>query len=245
MLGLDPGHGGWDPGSVGSNGLLEKEVTLDVAQRLVALLKTRGIPHYAIRLADQAVSDVPSESQELKTRVALLNNMKCTEVISIHVNSNANPKPNYLACYLAREVSRPLANCLIKHLKEELKLDTGGDADGVREAYHYITKNLNIPAVIIELGFISNPTWEAFLKTTASRERIAKALFKAICEYYKIDTVKEDPNKWKYEAIKNAIELNILKSEHNPLEIPDKGFVVQVAVSTYKALWEALKGGSE
>ena len=74
-IGIDPGHGGNDPGAVGLNGLLEKDVTLSISQKLVAMLQDGGVKTYLTRNID--------ETMGLLTRTSLINNMKCDYSIAV------------------------------------------------------------------------------------------------------------------------------------------------------------------
>ena len=259
-LGLDGGHGGWDPGAIGPTGLLEKHVVLDIAKRVASKMKNQGIKYFLNRVEDKAITPMQDEEQELFSRVSAFNNLKVSEVISIHMNSNPDPKHNYGAVYVIKKGAQAekLALCIVKRLKEATGLNVGGEPSGVREANFYMLRETRMPAVLVEWGFISNPEWEAKLKIESFRELLAEAIFEGYCDHKNID-IKTKPTsptttnpktsedrergldqRWKYEAITIAKSIGLLKQDHDPLELADKGFVTQLAVNTYEKLTQSV-----
>ncbi|HCF49278.1 MAG TPA: N-acetylmuramoyl-L-alanine amidase, partial [Syntrophomonas sp.] len=91
-IGIDPGHGGEDPGAVGPGGTYEKDVNLAIAQRVQFLLSRMGIETLMTRSDDS--------SKSLMTRSNSLNGARVDFAISIHCNSSANPGPNYISTYI-------------------------------------------------------------------------------------------------------------------------------------------------
>ena len=89
LIGIDPGHGGQDPGAVGTTGLYEKDITLAIALELCRLLNLPGLETYLVRPDNRTMG--------LLTRTALINNMNCDLVISIHINSSTRQEANYIA----------------------------------------------------------------------------------------------------------------------------------------------------
>lgn len=170
---LDPGHGGKDPGAVG-HGLLEKDITLDLALRL----KERLGEFNAI------LTRVGDEYVPLSERAAIANEAKVALFISIHVNSAVNIQANgfevfhhpnsangeHLACLIHKTVLP------VSGLK-----DRGVKANGGM----YVLRATNAPSVLVELGFISNVNDAALLKDDTWRDQVAEALARGIKNYCK------------------------------------------------------------
>lgn len=146
MLLIDAGHGGRDPGAVGKS-LKEKDVTLKLAIMLEETLRTAGVPCALTRTEDTTLS--------LKSRVAFANRSKGTHFISLHVNAAKNLEANGVEVYtsasggerteLAKKVQAALVSTT--HLKDR----------GIKHRAFYVLRNTKQPAILVELGFITNP----------------------------------------------------------------------------------------
>ncbi len=146
MLLIDAGHGGRDPGAVGKS-LKEKDVTLKLAIMLEETLRTAGVPCALTRTEDTTLS--------LKSRVAFANRSKATHFISLHVNAAKNLEANGVEVYtsasggerteLAKKVQAALVSTT--HLKDR----------GIKHRAFYVLRNTKQPAILVELGFITNP----------------------------------------------------------------------------------------
>lgn len=170
---IDPGHGGSDPGAVG-NGLNEKDVNLDVALRLRDLLVQDGAEVVMTRTSDVYVS--------LEKRVAIANNHACDIFISIHTNSASDSSANgtetyrYYGSASGYNLAFPIQGELVSHL--------GTKDRGVKEAGFYVLKYTKMPAVLIELAFISNPSDAQKLADPAVRQEAARAILHGVQRYY-------------------------------------------------------------
>ncbi len=212
---VDAGHGGHDTGTIGSNGLLEKDLVLDVALRLGRLLETRlGADVIFTRDDDTFIP--------LETRTAIANEHQADLFISIHANSSPDPAARGIETYYLNFTSNPDAlevaarenavseksiyelQDLVKKitLKEkieesrELATDVqqslyGGLATrhttlrdrGVKKAPFVVLIGANMPSILAEISFVSNPTDAAKLETPEYREKIAASLYQGIATY--------------------------------------------------------------
>lgn len=157
---LDPGHGGHDPGATGPTGLQEKDVNLAVAKLCQRLLK----PYFEVRLTRTA--DI---SVDLAERVKIANNYGAVALVSIHCNSAENPQAYGMEVFTmaGQGIADKLAEEIVKRwgnrftgipIRRDLR-----DGDSDKEANFYVLRKTNMPAVLIELEFISNPGKERLI----------------------------------------------------------------------------------
>ncbi len=213
---IDAGHGGKDPGAIGRSGLREKEVTLDIAKRLSALLNASGVETVMVRSTDKFVP--------LEERVRITNRSGASLFVSIHANANhARSLRGFEVYYLAPKVS-DAERAMSSARSEKLEIDgsfygnpsmalkallwdmihvynraearvlsdslckiTGCSLDtkirGVKSANFHVLRGSSIPAVLVEVGFLSNPAEEARLKDGYYREKLARSIFDGILDY--------------------------------------------------------------
>lgn len=165
IIGIDPGHGGIDPGAIGPTGIRESDIALEISLLLADNLREHGYSVVLTRLEDEAVT--------LRDRVEMLNNAGCDLVLSIHINAYDNPEPNYISAWICGTggQAEKVANTLISLLAAA----TGWPDGGVRVRGFYVIRKTDAPAVLLELGFISNPEQE--------RQFLEKEIFnKLVCE---------------------------------------------------------------
>ena len=212
---IDAGHGGHDTGTIGPNGLLEKDLVLDVALRLGKLLESRlGADVIYTRDDDTFIP--------LETRTALANEHQADLFVSVHANSSHDPSARGVETYYLNFTSNPEAlevaarenavseksihelQDLVKKitLKEkieesrelasdvQLSLYTGLSAKsptlrnrGVKKAPFVVLIGANMPSILAEISFVSNPMDEKKLETPDYRQKIAESLYKGIAKY--------------------------------------------------------------
>ncbi len=212
---VDAGHGGHDTGTIGPNGLLEKDLVLDVALRLGRLLETRlGADVIYTRDDDTFIP--------LETRTAIANEHQADLFISIHANSSPDPSARGVETYYLNFTSNPDAlevaarenavseksifelQDLVKKitLKEKIEeshelatdvqqsLYTGLATHhttlrdrGVKKAPFVVLIGANMPSILAEISFVSNPVDAAKLETPEYRQKIADSLYKGIATY--------------------------------------------------------------
>jgi N-acetylmuramoyl-L-alanine amidase len=212
---IDPGHGGHDTGTIGPNGLEEKDLVLEVGRRLGKLLETRlGAEVVYTRRNDTFIP--------LETRTAIANQARADLFVSIHANSSHDPGARGVETYYLNFTSSPEAlevaarenavseksiyelQDLVKKiaLKEKIEesREFAGDVQsslhsglavkspairdrGVKKAPFIVLIGANMPSILAEVSFVSNPTDEHRLATSEYRERIAESLYRGIANY--------------------------------------------------------------
>ena len=207
---VDAGHGGHDTGTIGPNGLLEKDLVLDVALRLGKLLENR-------MGADVVYTRDDDTFIPLEQRTAIANQQKADLFISVHANSSRDSKARGVETYYlnfttsadalevaAREnavsdQSIHELQDLVKKiaLKEKIEESREFAADvqdsmaqalkvhnrGVKKAPFIVLIGANMPSILAEISFVSNPTDAKKLKTEAYRQKIAEALYRGVVRY--------------------------------------------------------------
>lgn len=161
---LDPGHGGSDPGAMRGN-VQEKEITLAIIDKLERLLQSRGAKVILTRTDDSFVS--------LEERVAVTNRIKPDLFLSVHINAMESATHICgIETYYENDESRALAETIHESLVNGL--DAPDRA--VRKARFYVINHTPIPAVLAEVGFISNPEERDKLISADYQTKIAQAL---------------------------------------------------------------------
>ncbi len=172
-IGIDPGHGGFDPGAIGPNRLYEKDVTLGISLELARLLKQAGLKPVLTRADDRTL--------EPGTRTALLNNQKCDLAISVHINAATRREANYISTFIQGRGGQ--AEQLAKKVQAELVQVTGWPDGGVREKNLHMVRETKMPAILIECGFISNPEQEKQLRQPEFQAKLAQAIADGVLAY--------------------------------------------------------------
>jgi N-acetylmuramoyl-L-alanine amidase/putative methionine-R-sulfoxide reductase with GAF domain len=211
-IAVDAGHGGWDLGTVGRRGLLEKDLVLEVAQRLGKLLESRlGAEIIYTRQDDNYIP--------LDERAGIANQAQADLFVSVHANysdlpsargvetyytnffsapnakdvdtrASANGKPAAAVMLTPAELhekieqSRRLADSVQRSLYGTLAARNPGLRDrGVKEASFVVLTETSMPGILAEVSFVSSPTDEQKLRSDGYREQIAEALYKGIARY--------------------------------------------------------------
>jgi len=182
---VDAGHGGSDSGAVGPTGAMEKSVTLSVAKKVQSLLTNSGARVIMTRNQDVDVyAPNASDAQELQARCNVANRDSRTSLfLSIHCNAFSSPAANGLETYYCAGSNKGYA--FAKYLNEELAKAGGLFNRGVKTANYYVLRHTNVPASLIELGFITNPNEERLLRSDAYQNKLANAIVRGIVRYFK------------------------------------------------------------
>ena len=180
---LDPGHGGNDPGAVGPSGTREKDNTLAISLLLKDMLENNGATVILTRDTDRTVANSPdSTSEELKARVEIATDGNADIFISIHNDSfTSNIGMGTTTFHYGDGDSIKLAACIQKNLVTEL----GTKDRSSRFASFYVIRYAKMPAILVEVAFISNPEEEVLLSSTDGRIKIAESIFHGITNYFK------------------------------------------------------------
>ncbi len=212
---IDPGHGGHDTGTIGPNGLTEKDLVLDVSQRLGKLLESRLGAEVDYTRDDDTF--IP-----LETRTEIANQDQADLFVSVHANSSHDPDARGVETYYLNfttsrdaldvaarenavsdqsiyelqdlvkkialkekiEESREFASDVQSALHTGLAVKNPGLRDrGVKRAPFIVLIGANMPSILAEISFVSNPGDERKLKTPEYRQRIAESLYRGIAKY--------------------------------------------------------------
>src|SRR5437868_15499271 len=165
---IDAGHGGYDRGGIPSQRIPEKVMTLDVSQRLKPILEKAG--YRVIRTRDSDVF-VP-----LPTRVAIANSYPNAVFICVHFNSATRSGANGIETYFYSTESAPLA----ASIQGTVLGGAPSENRGVRRRGYYVLRRTTIPAVLIECGFLTNPTEAQYAQSAAYRQKLAENIARGI-----------------------------------------------------------------
>lgn len=181
---LDPGHGGGDPGAIGPAGTQEKDNNLAIALLLRDKLEKNGATVIMTREIDTDVkSPDATDKEELGARVDIANNHGSDIFISIHNDAFTNPQASGSTIYhYGSPEGIRLATAIQKSLVEGL----GTNDRGTRFASFYVIRYTDMPAVLVEVAFISNPEEEILLSSVDGRYNTADCIFQGIVKYFKV-----------------------------------------------------------
>ena len=184
---IDPGHGGNDAGAIGPTGVMEKNVTLKVSLELKKLLEAEGATVILTRETDRTVSEKgakASDIEELGARCDVANRNGADIFISIHADSFTRPEARgTTGYYYSKSTSgrgQKLADCIRRNLVEQL----GTPSRGTQPCNFYVVKHTDMPATLIELGFISNKDEEKLLDSKEGVQKAAQGIFDGIEDYF-------------------------------------------------------------
>jgi len=161
---IDAGHGGYDRGGIPGQRVSEKDMTLDVARRLKSVLAANG---YRVVMTRDSDVFVP-----LGTRCAIANSYRNAIFVSVHFNSATRSGASGIETYFYSRDSLSLASAIHHYV-------AGGapsDNRGVRRRGYYVLRRTNMPAVLIECGFLTNPTEAAYAQNASYRQKLAEAI---------------------------------------------------------------------
>ena len=180
---LDPGHGGSDPGAIGANKTMEKTITLAVAQRLKPLLEKAGAKVFLTRNDDRDVfGSNASAVDELSARTTVANTNKADIFVSIHINSFTNPIAGGIATYYYQKT--PYDALLAGNIQGAIAVASGLQNRGSNAANFYVVKRTIMPAVLTELGFISNPDEEKLMNTANFQQKMAQSIYLGLDNFF-------------------------------------------------------------
>ena len=184
---IDPGHGGNDAGAIGPTGVMEKNVTLKVALELKRMLEAEGAEVILTRETDRTVSEKgakASDIEELGARCDVANRNRSDIFISIHADSFTRPEARgTTGYYYSKSTSgrgQKLADCIRRNLVEQL----GTPSRGTQPCNFYVVKHTDMPATLIELGFISNKEEEKLLDSKEGVQKAAQGILDGIEDYF-------------------------------------------------------------
>ncbi len=183
---IDAGHGGNDPGKVGVNGALEKDINLAIALKLEKLLKENGINVVMTRTEDKGLydeSDSNKKVHDMKNRLSVIEEAEPVLAVSIHQNSYPDESVNgvqvfyYSDSLKGKEAADIMQKQMIKTLKPKK------EREAKENSSYYLLKKTSVPLLIIECAFMSNPTEAQLLTENAYQERVAWSIYLGIMQY--------------------------------------------------------------
>lgn len=193
MILIDPGHGGKDPGAV--YGQRESDIVLAIGKELASLLAATGRTSALTRDSDMHLH--VNKSLDLATRVQRAQYADC--LVSLHCNAATNSQAKGIEVFTSKgqDHSDPLAEYVIKSLMAAFPLrkfrinQTDGDLD--KEADFYVLRKSPCPAILVELGFLSNEEEGAWLGNRAVQLHLAMALCAGIMTRYMLPGIFNSP----------------------------------------------------
>ncbi|MBE3584644.1 N-acetylmuramoyl-L-alanine amidase [Desulfofundulus thermocisternus] len=185
---VDPGHGGDDPGAVGCHGIVEKDVAMEIGQRVAKIFRQAGARVVLTREGDKG--PVPGEkglkaiqTHDLARRVELANRCGAHLFLSIHLNhfSEADEYGAQVFYQTGSREGQKLAEAIQVELNRDL-VDSGRQA---LAGDFYVCRNSRMPAVIVEVGFLSHEHESRQLTDPGYQERAARAILKGVINYFR------------------------------------------------------------
>ena len=176
---IDAGHGGEDPGKVGVNGALEKDINLEIAKKVEEKLEREGIQVVMTREEDKGES---SKRKDMEKRVALINEIKPFMTVSIHQNSytDSSVRGAQVFYYTNSEEGKSAAQIMQSRLKE---MDWENERQIKSDNTFFLLKNTKVPTIIVECGFLSNYEEAQKLVTQDYQNMMAEGIVKGILEW--------------------------------------------------------------
>ena len=165
---IDAGHGGFDRGGVPGQRISEKYKTLDVAQRLKRILQADG---YRVIMTRDSDVFIP-----LPTRVAIANSQRGASFVSIHFNCASRAGANGIETYYYRSDSASLAQSIHRNVLSGAPTENRG----IRRRGFYVLRRTAIPSVLVECGFLTNPTEGSLALTANYRQKLAEQIARGI-----------------------------------------------------------------
>tara|TARA_Y100000589_G_scaffold239200_2_gene226674 strand:- start:6325 stop:7413 length:1089 start_codon:yes stop_codon:yes gene_type:complete len=172
---IDPGHGGIDAGAIGIRGLRETDVVLDVSKTVQRLLSKKGVN---VRLTRKGEIDL-----DLSPRVTIANRTGADIFVSIHANASRGKKKDINGLetfYYSGWRGKLLAE---KIQQEIIRVSPGSPDRGVRSGRYFVIRKTNMPAVLVEIGFVTGKLDARRLEKPLHRKRVAYAIAKGILKY--------------------------------------------------------------
>lgn len=183
---LDAGHGGIDPGKIGINGALEKDINLEITLRVQKYLEAQDVQVILTRGDEEGLYDADSSNkkvQDMKRRIEMIEQMSPDLTVSIHQNSYPDERVKgaqvfyYTDSIEGQKAAEFLQKSLVKRVDPDNHRQTKANAS------YYLLKKTSTPIVIAECGFLSNGNEASKLCEEAYQDRVAWAIHVGILQY--------------------------------------------------------------
>ncbi|MFF0826449.1 N-acetylmuramoyl-L-alanine amidase [Brevibacillus sp. NPDC003359] len=179
---IDPGHGGKDHGAEGVRGRFEKDFTLQLAHKVKEVAEQDSrIQVYLTRSDDLFLSS------EQRDRPRFANELGADLFISLHGNTYTDPTVSGTETYYYHPESLPLAESIQKHVSEA----TGFRDRGVKKVHFFVVKDTKMPAVLLEVGYLTNPSDEQKLFEEDFQYRIATSVIEGIQDFLRTTEITD------------------------------------------------------
>lgn len=181
---IDPGHGGMDPGCVYKD-VYEKDINLKIALKLRDELEKNGAIVYLTRDSDVdlSINTHNHKKSDLNNRIKAINDSKADLFISIHLNSIESS--SWYGVQLFYSESNKNNEVLVKEIQKNIK-DLNGNRKYKKNNELYLIKSVDIPGVLVEVGFLSNANERYLLQTDEYQNKVVECLYNGIVDYLKI-----------------------------------------------------------
>lgn len=185
---LDAGHGGADPGKIGINGSLEKDINLAIAKRVKQYLEANDIKVVMTREADEGLYDASAGNkkvQDMKRRIEIMEASGAVATISIHQNSYTEEYVNGAQVFYHEDSAEGAKLAAILQESLCVRLNPENHRQTKANDSYYLLKKTGMPTVIVECGFLSNSREAALLSTEEYQDKVAWAIHMGILQYVK------------------------------------------------------------
>jgi N-acetylmuramoyl-L-alanine amidase len=177
---IDAGHGGYDSGGISVSGAMEKDIVLVIALELGKYLKENGVKVVYTRTSDNVCW--PSNVKlDLQARCDITNNANADLFISLHANKFYRERERGIESFYFKESKS--GKKLAELIQKELIKETKAINRGIKGADYHVLSNVYCPAVLTEIGFLSNYKEEKLLMDYEYRKKCAKAIGKGIIKF--------------------------------------------------------------
>lgn len=188
---IDAGHGGVDGGATSCSGVLESNINLEIALRLNDLMHLLGLKTVMIRTTDISVytsgdTIAAKKVSDLKERARIVNQTENAVLISIHQNHFSDsrycgPQVFYSDNAISKNLAKQMQTALV------LRLNPQSNRQMKRAERVYLMENINCPGILIECGFLSNPSEEAKLRNPACQKKLCSVIASVLSNYKDIN----------------------------------------------------------
>lgn len=188
-IAIDAGHGGVDGGAVAENGTLEKNIALAISIRLRQLLEQSGAIVVMTREGDHDLANLETRSirrrkaEDLIKRAEVVNRSGADFMVSIHLNSI--PSDKWRGAQTFYQEKKPNNAILAKSIQDELKNqleNTNREAKRISDVF--LLRAVNVPASLIEVGFLSNSEERKQLESSEYQQKIAESIYRGLIRYW-------------------------------------------------------------
>lgn len=185
---LDPGHGGPD-GGAGTEKTLEKDIALDISLKVRDYLQEQGALVLMTRETDKDLADPDTRGysrrkvEDLKKRLKMINDTDNDLFVSIHLNAIPSSRWSGAQTFYAPHYKENAKAA--KFIQDELRDNLGNTTRKAKPINQvYILKNAKKPGVLVEVGFLSNPTERELLKKESYQEKVAASVYQGVLRYF-------------------------------------------------------------